>query len=452
MPAKKIILYSILFVVSAFSVYFALNFFLIKKPAQPIFLKVTGFWEPSVFNTLKKEFQDKNPQITLEYEKRSRETYFQNLEADLKTDNSPDVFWWHSGWGLELKDSLAAVPENVMTSAGFEKTFYPLVQTSSKVRGTYRGFPLDFESLALLYNKPILAAINANSAPVDWPGLVEQYVPSLTKNDGKRILNSAIALGSANNVENVSEIIGLFLLQSGVEFTNKNNELFLNNNVAKDGTNLATSAVDFYYRFSVTSKTWDNTLPNSIEAFARGKTAMILLPSAKIHTLLSLVKKENLKLDFGVQPVPQLPNRPKVNWGSYWSLGVSEKSKEKEASWKLAKFLTESEQLRTVYKLESQQNTFGRVYPRVAMEREQTTNPYLAAYVAQASSAKTWYLNSDTFDQGMNDKIVVELKKALSSVEKRDSTDRVLKSFAGNISPILQKYGLITGVAQPLKN
>lgn len=451
MPAKKIILYSIIFLLTASFVYFALNFFLLPAKPKAIFLKVVGLWEPSVFNAVKSDFQAKNPEITIEYEKRNSQTYFQNLSADLKTENTPDVFWWHSGWGLELKDSLAILPENVMSTSEFEKTFYPIVKSGSKVRNAYRGFPLEFESLALLYNKSLLGAINVNSGPSDWHDLIQQYVPSLTKNDGKRILNSAIALGSSNNVENVSEIIGLFLLQSGVEFT-KNNELFLNNNIAADNSNLASSAIDFYYKFSLVSKTWDNTLPNSIEAFAQSKTAMILLPSSKIHNLLSLIKKENLSLNFGVQPVPQLPNRPKITWGNYWSLGVSEQSKQKEAAWKLAKFLTEPEALRVVYKLESEQNSFGRVYPRVDMAREQTTNQYLAAYVAQAPTAKTWYLNSDTSDQAMNDQVVAELKKALASVEKKDSTDRVVKNLTDTLSPILQKYGLITGVAPPVKN
>lgn len=453
MSARRIIIYLSVFLLASGVVYLGLPYIFPKPtaPQKPIFLKVVGFWEPGIFNSLKKQFQEKNPEITIEYEKRSSENYFQNLAADLKTNNTPDVFWWHSGWGPELRDSLAKLPETVMSTTEFEKTFYPITQQASKVRGSYRGFPLEIDGLALLYNKDIFASKNFPNVPTSWPTLRQDYAPSLTVGDSKRILNSAIALGSENNVENVAEIITLFLMQNGVQFTNSNNELTIANNIDVKGNNLAADAINFFYYFSKTAKTWDNTQPNSIEAFANSKTAMILLPSYKIHNLLATVKNENLKLNFGVQPVPQLPDRPPVTYGSYWSLGVSEKSQQKTAAWKFAKFMTEEDSLRTVFKLESAKNDFGSPYPRVSMAREQTTNSYLSAYITQAPQAKTWYLNSDTADSGLNDQLVSELKNAMLQIENNTNTDTALKSLIDKINPILQKYGLITGIATPVQ-
>ena len=97
----------------------------------------------------------------------------------------------------------------------------------------------------------------------------------------------------------------------------KDGQLALYKNKAKDTNKLAIDAVDFYFSFSKKARTWDNTQPNSIEALARGRTAMILLPLHKIHELLAYLQKENLTLDFAVVPIPQLPDSQTITWGSY---------------------------------------------------------------------------------------------------------------------------------------
>ncbi len=445
--AKTKILYIVLFLITLVVTYFILTLvFKRESEPKPIFLKVVGFWDPVVFNTIKKDFQEKNPEITIEYEQRQKENYFPTLKADLvNKDTTPDLFWWHSGWGPELGKSLASLPESVMSAIEYEKTFYPITKTDMKLGSSYRGFPLEIDGLALLYNKSIFASSNFKEAPTTWAQLRQVYGPALTIRDKQRILNSAIALGTVNNVENFSEIIGLFLLQNGVAFVN-NGKLNILDNKGSRGTNLVSDAVDGYLKFSKEDKIWDNTLPNSIAAFSTGKTAMIILPAEKIHTLLETLKKENLKLDFGVAPTPQLPDSETVTWGSYWAIGVSEKSNQKQASWKLAAYLTSKEVLREVFKYESEQNIFGRAFPRVDMAKEQTTNPYLAAYLVQAPSARSWYLHSDTYDQGLNDNIVTEFKNVVLEVETGGSASGQLKDLDKKLTAVLKKYSLISSV------
>ena len=173
---------------------------------------------------------------------------------------------------------------------------------------------------------------------------------------------------------------------------------------------------------------------------------MVILPAEKIHILLETLKKENLKLDFGVAPTPQLPDSGTVTWGSYWAIGVSEKSKQKQASWKLATYLTSKEVLREVFRYEGEKNTFGRAYPRVDMAKEQTTNPYLAAYLVQAPSAKSWYLHSDTHDQGLNDNIVTEFKSVVLEAEQGGSSAGRLKDLDKKLTAVLKKYSLVGSV------
>lgn len=443
--AKTTVVYTSVFLITLGLTYLALSFlFKANNAPQPVFLKVVGFWEPAVFNALKKEFQEKNPEITIEYEQRQKENYLPALKSDLtKEQTTPDLFWWHSGWGPELFSNLESLPKDLMTSSEYEKIFYPITKTDLQMGSSYKGFPLEIDGLALLYNKKIFAAANFTSPPTTWSSLRQTYGQALTMRDKERILRSAIALGSVNNVENFPEILGLFLLQNDVKFI-KDKKLNILDNENSAGTNLVSDAIEGYIKFSKEDKMWDNTLPNSIDAFASGKTAMIILPASKIPTLLVKVKKENLTLDFGVAPVPQLPEANTVNWGSYWSVGVSKWSQNKKPAWKLAQFLVTPEALRTVFKLESQIYGLGRPYPRVDMAKEQTTHPYLAAYVAQAASAKSWYLHSDTFDQGLNDNVISEFTTFVAEIEKGQSVNSLLKNLATKLSPILQKYNLIS--------
>ena len=56
--ACKFILPVIVFCITLLITLFGLGFlFQTDKKVDPIFLKVVGFWDPKVFNSLKKEFQ-----------------------------------------------------------------------------------------------------------------------------------------------------------------------------------------------------------------------------------------------------------------------------------------------------------------------------------------------------------------------------------------------------------
>ncbi len=443
-PAKKILLYFAVFLITLVTTYALLYFFLGRnKQPEPVTISVQGLWDEDTFSTVTEEFKKENPEVTIEYQQKSLDNYYSNLAASLPNSNGPDLFWWHSTWGPELVKSLAPLPSSTMSPAEYEKTFYPITKSNLKWQDSYHGFPLEIDGLALLYNKSIFASTNFPQPPQTWTSLEGQYVPSLTKGDKKQILNSAIALGSAANVENFSEIIGLLMLQRGVVFT-KDGKLVLNSNISDKGINIAASSLDFYTSFSRTSRTWDNTLPNSIEAFAKGQTAMIILPAYKIHDLLAYTKKENLSLDFAVAPVPQLPGSDIVNWGSYWSLGVSAQSPKKEqaASWKLAKYLISKQALQQVFAEDSKNHNFGRAYPRVDMASELTTHPYLAAYVASAPTAKSWFLHPDTNDK-LNQELIAEFKKSVTELESSSGSSTGLKDLEKGIAPILKKYNLI---------
>ncbi len=417
---------------------------LFSKKEEPIFISYVGLWDPEIINSLKTEFQRQNPDITIEYEKKDPKLYFETLQNLLTQEKPPDIFWWHSGWGPMLKDNLAGIPEVILSVQKYEKTYYPVTRADVKIGGTYRGIPLEIDGLALVYNKKLLSAKELPKPPKTWSELQRVYIPALTKLDEKKnITSSAIALGTANNISNFSEIVGLLLLQNGVTFV-KSGDINVHKSLALNGDNLGHKAIEFYTSFSKKPKVWGSTLPNSIRTFAKGKVAMIILPVYKLPSLQTQIKAAGDKVKFGVAKVPQPPNTPPVTWASYWLSGVSVKSEHQLESWRFVKFLSEPENLKKIFETESKIRKVGRVYPRVDMNKELRKDPLLSSYVAQAPFAKSWYFHSETFDNALNDRMIERLEELITRmVEGRGSTKSNLEKFAEKAKELLVNYGAL---------
>jgi multiple sugar transport system substrate-binding protein len=415
------------------------------KKEEPVFISYVGLWDPEIITPLKIEFQKQNPNVTIEYEQKNQTLYFETLQNLLSKEKPPDIFWWHSGWGPMLKDDLATMSESVLSTSEYEETYYPVTKADAKIGGAYRGVPLGIDGLALIYNKNLLSDAKLAKPPKTWSELQRYYVPALNKYDKKKgIIRSTISLGTANNISNYSEIVGLLFLQNGVSFV-KDGDINIHESLAANGDNLGQKTLEFYASFVTKTNDWDNTQPNSIRAFAIGKAAMIILPAYKIPTLQSQIKAAGGKVKFGVTNVPQPPEISPVTWASYWLSGVSAKSEHREESWKFIKFLSEPENLKKLFKKELEIRKIGRPYPRVDMEKELRGDKLLSPYVAQAKSAKSWYLHSDTTDKSLNDKLIEKLSVAVTKMsQKKGSSKGALNNFADQAKGLLVNYGVIS--------
>ncbi len=416
-----------------------------KKKEKPVFISYVGLWDSSIINPLKVEFQRENPNVTIEYEQKDQTLYFKTLKNLISAEKAPDIFWWHSGWGPMLQNDLAPLASQVLSDSTYKKTYYPITTQDAKIAGTYRGIPLEFDGLALIYNKARLQSKHLKRPPKTWSELQRSYVPSLTRRDSSNnIITSAVALGTSNNISNFSEILGLLFFQNGVNFV-KNGQVTAANSTAENGDNLGEQTLEFYTSFAKNPKVWDTNMPNSIRAFAQGKVAMIILPVYKIPVLVGQIKAFGDRVKFGVAPVPQPPDSPNVTWGSYWLSGVSAKSKNQNEAWSFINFLSQPENLRKIFTAEAKIRGIGRVYPRLDMGSGLRKDSVLSPYVAQAPYATSWYLDSDTHDGALNDKMIDSLDELVTNeVLEKGSTTSNLKTFAQEATGILSSYGVLS--------
>ena len=231
-------------------------------------------------------------------------------------------------------------------------------------------------------------------------------------------------LGNSNNVDHWSDILALMLLQNSADPANP------------IGSG-AEDALKFYTIFSNSDKVWDNTMPQSVYAFATQKVAMIFAPSWQAHT----IKQINPNIDFGIVPVPQLPNS-NVTWASYWVEGVSKKSAKQAEAFNVLKFLSEKDKLVKFYTEASKTRLFGELYPRKDLADSLKSDPLAGAYISQAENAKSFYMASRTFDNGINDKIIKYYEDAVNAVGEGEDPSEALQTTAQGVQQVLSQYGV----------
>ncbi|MBI3576986.1 extracellular solute-binding protein [Candidatus Gottesmanbacteria bacterium] len=387
-----------------------------------------GLWEnESIIAPVISAFQVAHPKIKVEYVKQSPKQYRERLQAAITRGDGPDAFRFHNSWVPMLKNELALVPKTTMTPAEFSSTFYPIAGASLVAGSSIFGIPLEVDGLGLYYNEYLFAAAGVK-VPTTWEEVLN-VVPKLTVRTGDTITTSAIALGTWGNVEAASDILATMMLQNGANLVNP---------TGKE----AEETLVFYRKFATPADpvyTWNDTLDNSMYAFATGRVAMILAPSWRAFD----IKQINPNLRFKIAPIPQLPGST-VTWASFWVEGVSAKSKYPEQSWEFIKYLTSKEGATKLYTEESKIRLFGEPYARVELASTIADDPYAGAFIKQATSAKTFPLASRTFDNGLNDKLIKYMEDGVNGLAAGSAPAAVLRTMSSGFQQVLSQYGLVS--------
>lgn len=412
------------------------------KPQKTVELTYWGLWEPSgVINGAIADFEKSHPNIKIKFKLNTAEDYQARLENSLARNQGPDIFRIHVTWLPVFANLLQPVPAKTAQKLGLDKNYFAVIPESLKVNGQYYALPLMVDNLALFYNRKILAAANLKP-PRTWWGLEEAVKKLTTYDANKRIKISGVALGTTNNVDHWSDIVGLMLYQNGVDLRHPE----------KSAKALA-EALSFYTVFSRRDKVWDETLPASTLAFASGRLAFYFAPSWRIFDLQEM----NPKLQFATAPVPKLPQNVagidmaqaetkgklnEVNWASFWVEAVNRHSPHAKESWEFLQYLAGKQGLQRLYQAESQIRAFGEIYPRRDLAAGLDANPLLRPFIKQADTSHVWYLASATHDNGPNETMIKYFTDAINAINQGISADQAVKTLLSGISQVRSRYRL----------
>lgn len=411
--------------------YFAFRYITGNKTTSSGEIVWWGLWEDEVVvKNLISEYETKNSGTKIKYVRQSKEDYRERLTNALAKGVGPDIFRFHNSWAPMFKSELDKVPASVYSASDFATTFFPVASSDLTAGSGIVGVPLEYDGLALYINEEIFEK-SGKSIPTTWNELRTTARELTVVDENGIVTQSGVALGRTENVDHWPEILGLMMLQNGVD---------LNNPTGK----LAEDALSFFTVFSSVDGVWNTTLPGSTVAFSGGKVAMYFGPSWRAFE----IRLQNPNLRFKTVPVPQLPKteslEPDVSYASYWVEGVWARSKNKELAWDFVKFLSSDTTLTKFYQSASKTRMFGEPYPKVAMASTLIDHPIIGSIVTQGSYAQSWFLQSRTWDgpTGINSQINKYFEDAVNAVNSGKTPDKVLPTVAQGVSQVLSAYGI----------
>ncbi len=395
---------------------------------KEVTLTYWGLWEnDAIVRPIIEAFEAENPKIKVSYVAQNHKEYRQRLEAAINRGDGPDLFRYHATWIPMLRNQIEPVPGEVMPAAEFSSKYYPVIVNDLLAGSTLWGIPFMIDGLGLYINEDLFA-----SAGVFPPKTYEELlsiVPRLTVKDGDTIVTSAIALGTTNNIDHFSDILGLMIMQNG-------------GSLAQPIGEEAEQALIFYRKFSTPSDpqyTWNELQDNAVSAFANGRLAMMIAPSWRAFD----IRKINPTINFRIEPVPQLPGKP-LTWASYWVEGVSSQSNNKEQAFTFLKYLTSEETVKRLYSEAVKTRLFGPPYALKNIGTQLESDPFVGAYIQQAEYARSFPLASKTHDNGLNDQMIGYMEDAINSTIQGNAPSEALNTMSQGFQQVLSRFGLAT--------
>lgn len=352
------------------------------------------FDDQAAFDVAIKAFEKENKGIHVDYKLISFADYEQTLLNALAAGTGPDVLMVHNTWLPKHIDKLQPLPtkfpgmkDPLMTERQFKDLFVDVAYSDLVNNHRVYAMPLYVNTLALYYNKNMLSSAGIAQPPKTWDVFLDD-VKKLTRLDESRnITQSGAAIGTARNINRSTDILMMLMLQSGVQMTNPdNNQATFAHSV--DSQPVGERALTFYTDFTNPQKevyTWNSSQDYSVDAFASGKTAMMINYSHQIPVL----RDKAPRLGWGIAPAPQASLSDKRTYADYWPLAVSLQSKHPYEAWKLVYYLAAGNG--TVPYL----NASGRPAGRHDLIDQQKSDPDLGVFAEQALTARSWFQVDD---------------------------------------------------------
>lgn len=423
------ILKILLGVVVVLAVIFLIYNFVLPKLFPSKINKVTltywGLWEDlSVYAPIISDFEKEHPNIKVNYSNQDIKQYRERLITRSNNGNGPDIFRFHNTWVPQLSDLLLPLPGSTISKEDFDKNYYSVAKKDLIKNGAIYGIPLQIDTLNLYINKDLFQA-SGLTVPTNWIEFGNTARQLTVKDDQDNIKTAGAGLGTFENITHAPSIISMLFAQNGVNLEDISSDV-----------QAVSDALNFYSSFALApSNVWDNTLDNSIRAFAGGSLAMYFGYSWDFFVIKSI----NPNLSFDVFPVPSLPGR-NVTVASYWAEGVSAKSTHQKEALLFLKYLTLKETEQRLFTEESKVRNFGEPYARMELA-ESLRNSVAYPFVANAKQSVSSFFVDGTYDNGLNSQMNTYLNIAVDSILEGTSPQSAAETLSQGVAQVLKQYG-----------
>ncbi len=424
-----------------------------QQALQPVELTWWGFEDDSTsYEQMINDYRAQHPHITITYRKLREEEFEKELLNALAEDRGPDIFTINNTLLTKYLSKIEPMPAKTKVAYQYvQKTLNIKEETITEVRENTSitpsqlkdayldvvygdvvrddkiyGLPLYMDTLVMFYNRDLMNNAGIPLPPTNWLAL-QQNVKALTYQDKNgELVQSGAALGSGKNINYSADILSLLMMQNGAKMTTGNQVTFgvVPQDITIKNYNPGPEAIRFFTDFSNPSRevyTWNDSFPNSLDAFAQGRVAMIF---GYFSDIKYLETKRGGKLNYGISKIPQIEGRPEINFANYSINTVSKKSKNINEAWDFVQFISKKAEA------EKYLTATGKPTALRALVTDQQANDKLKVFADQLLTAKSWYQGKDpqTMQQNFNSMIEMvrngqELKDAVElAVQKIQQT------------------------------
>ncbi|MEY9095136.1 multiple sugar transport system substrate-binding protein [Paenibacillus sp. RC84] len=317
------------------------------------------------------EFEKKNPNIKVNYEVIA-DQYMDVMKTRLIGGNGPDVFYLDAFEAPGLIQTGVVEPLDGYVTADFDTADFeqPLLAAFRNGGKTY-GFPKDFSTLAMFYNKKDFKEAGIVNPPKTWEEL-QDAAKKLTKTENGKVVR--YGFGAAPEIARQMYMMKAF---GGQVSDDKGSATFASPEALK-GLQLVT---DMHNVDKTSGEPKEVGAGWTGEMFGQGKASIVFEGNWAIPFLQTNYKD----LEYGTAELPTV-NGKKGTMAFPVAYVMNKDSKQKDASWKLLSYLTGKEGMKTW-------TSKGFALPTrksVAAELGYDKDPLRAAIVAGASYATPW--------------------------------------------------------------
>lgn len=357
-------------------------------------------------------YREQHPNVTFNVVKVPEENLRERFLEALARDEQPDILTVHATRIQEFKEFLEPMPSSTQvptvvtenTLGLSEQTtvqnvtypspsvrsigeqFVTTVKESAVIDNEVYGLPLSVDSLALYYNQTLLDRAGIALPPSTYSELLAD-VPALTTRDEQgNIVQSAIAMGTTNNIDRYFDIVSLLMLQNGATMIDGSTAAF--DKLTEDARNPGNQAVEFYVGFADPTKeayTWNENQETARDKFAQGQLAFYLGYAYELPLINAAAAPG---LEVGISTAPQTSATP-LNYANYWIESVVSKSEMKQTAWNFILFAANSSNVPSYLEKTSKP-------PALRTLVEQYQNDVdIGVFAEQSLTAKSWYTGTD---------------------------------------------------------
>ncbi|MFH1759399.1 MAG: extracellular solute-binding protein [Patescibacteria group bacterium] len=351
----------------------------VQRQADLITLNFTGFENRVIYDPIIQRYQQKHPNITINYKQIDFNNYENILINSLAAGAGPDIFMFHNSWLPKHFDKITPVSEAQLPLSQFETLYPTVVRQDFAPSGVVFALPLYIDTLALFYNKDSFDQAGIATPPTNWVQFQNAVERLKTTDTQDNLTRPAAAIGgSTRNIHKAPDILNLLFLQSGTPMVESD---FSRANFAS----LGLSAFNFYLSFSNPLNryyTWNDQLPFSLDLFAQGQLPMMF----HYRYQVPLLKQRAPYLEFTVAPAPQPSTAgPVVSYADYYGLAVSGSSYYSKEAWDFIAYLTINPEIAQMYL-----NATGQSPAIRSMIKQAINDPELGVFASQALTARSW--------------------------------------------------------------